>query len=375
MQQKIVLKDLLFNKQKVEKLAREISAVYPEFNSRDFVQDVVRRFPSLELKARISWIAECLKKYLPPDYKKALQIILAALPPENNPNLTDDDFGDFIYAPYGDFVAKSGCSEKHLTISLKALHAITKRFSMEDSIRYFINAFPEQTLQTVLLWTKDTNYHVRRLCSEGTRPSLPWSQKIGLSAEQTIPILNLLYFDTTRYVTRSVANHLNDISKKDSNLVLKTLKSWQKSKKQNKEEMEYITRHSLRTLVKQGNKEALAMLGFDHTVSLRLSSVFLTKKVVMNSPLSFSFDLESDSDAAIIVDYIIHFQNKSGKLASKKVFKLTKAVLRKNEPIKIIKNHILREKMTTRTLYSGQHRLEIQINGVVYAVHDFLVHK
>jgi 3-methyladenine DNA glycosylase AlkC len=38
-----------------------------------------------------------------------------------------------------------------------------------------------------------------------------------------------LYFDKSRFVTRSVANHLNDISKIDANLVVDTLKKWKKS--------------------------------------------------------------------------------------------------------------------------------------------------
>jgi 3-methyladenine DNA glycosylase AlkC len=50
------------------------------------------------------------------------------------------------------------------------------RFSVEDAVRTFINKFPEETLRTLLAWADDEHYHVRRLCSEGTRPRLPWSR-------------------------------------------------------------------------------------------------------------------------------------------------------------------------------------------------------
>ena len=87
-------------------------------------------------------------------------------------------------------------------------------------------------------------------------------------------------------MTRSVANHLNDISKVDPALVLKTLQRWIASQQQTDQEMTYITKHALRTLVKQGNQDALALLGFgakpDITVtnfctstpSVRLGSAF-----------------------------------------------------------------------------------------------------
>jgi len=144
--EKILLKDQLFNRMKVEKIAREIMDVYPKFEKSMFVKDVITGFLDRELKARISWIAECLRNFLPADFKKAVSILNEALPPPNNPNLSDNDFGDFIYAPYTDFIAKYGCTRECIDISLSAIYQMTKRFSAEDSIRYFINAYPKETL-------------------------------------------------------------------------------------------------------------------------------------------------------------------------------------------------------------------------------------
>ncbi len=373
MPEKFLLKDHLFNQTKILRLAGEIHHVHPSFRKNDFVQEVIKRFPELELKARITWIAECLKKYLPVDFKKAVAIIVKALPPPNNPEFTDNDFGDFIYAPYAEYVAKYGCTKEYLTLSLDTLREITQRFSAEDAIRYFINRFPRETLQTLLQWTNDPHYHVRRLCTEGTRPKLPWSQKLNIPVHAPLPILDKLFSDNTRYVTRSVANHVNDISKTDPELVIQTLEKWQHSGKQKPKEMEYIVRHALRTLIKQGNSKAMELLGLspDHEVSI--SKLVVPKKVKMNTALEFSFSVQAEKDTRMIIDYILHFQNKLGKLAGKKIFKLTNLTFTDNKPVTISKRHMLREHMTTRTLYPGVHEVEIQINGKRMARKAFLL--
>lgn len=373
MTEKVLLKDLLFNKAKVEQIAGEIHRVHPSFQKNEFVRDVVAKFPELELKARISWITECLKKYLPNNYEQAVVIFLKALPAPNNPELSDDDFGDFIYAPYAEFVSKNGCTKEHLQFSLDALYEITQRFSAEDAIRYFLNAFPKETLKELLSWANDSHYHVRRLCSEGTRPKLPWSQKINIPVSAPLPILDRLFSDTTRFVTRSVANHINDISKIDPDLTLNTLTKWQKSDKQSREEMDYIVRHALRTLIKQGNPRAMKLLGFYHSPKVSVSKFLVPKQVKMNTALEFSFSIKSEKDTSVLIDYILYFQNKAGKLNSKKVFKLTKLALTKNKSILILKRHMLREHMTTRTLYPGKHEVEIQINGKILTKKSFLL--
>ncbi len=368
---KVLLKDVLFNEEKVRKIAREVFAAEPTFNREEFVRDVVTKFSQLELKARIEWIAVSLMRHVPGEYERAVRVLLKALPSPNDPRLSDNDYGDFIYASYAEFVAKNGCTREHLQLSLKALYEITQRFSAEDAIRYFINAFPQETLEKLLEWTEDDHYHVRRLCSEGTRPKLPWSQKINIPVSAALPILNRLYCDKTRFVTRSVANHLNDISKTDPKLVIGTLTKWRKSKSQSSAEMDYIVRHALRTLVKQGNPKAMKVLGFDHASPVSISKFSVPAKVKMNTALEFSFHVKSEEDASALIDYSISFRDKKGKLKERKVFKLTTLVLTKNTPVIVSKRHILRQYMTTRTLYPGQHEIEIQINGKICAKGSF----
>ena len=170
------LKDQLFNAEKVGWLAAQFSSATKNFAVDRFQKDILHLFPELELKERIAHITTVLHKHLPDSYPVALQIVLDALPPELDPSLSDDDFGDFIIAPLGHFVATYGRSPEHLEMSLNALCEITKRFSAEDAIRYFINDYPNETLRFLNECARHQNYHVRRLASEGTRPKLPWAQ-------------------------------------------------------------------------------------------------------------------------------------------------------------------------------------------------------
>jgi len=369
--EKFSLKDELYNPKKVEMIASEIKEVYPSFDASQFTKDTLEKFPTLELKERIYHIRDMLYKYLPSDFQEAVNILLLALPLELDTNKSDDDFGDFIYAPYSEYVTAYGCNEKYLDFSLQALREITKRFSVEFAIRDFINNYPTQTLAMLEECAKSENYHERRLASEGLRMKLPWAKKLTIDYRAPLKHLELLYTDATRYVTRSVANHLNDIAKIDATLVIETLKRWKKSKKQEPKEMDFIIRHALRTLLKQGNSDALAMLGYVHNPPIEVKKITLkSASVEVGEALEFEVEVTALDDAMLMVDYIVHFQTKAGEL-SPKVHKLKKFELVKGETIVLKKKHPFRANMTTRTLYAGEHLLEVQINGSIVAKNRF----
>ena len=359
------LKDQLFNLEKVDYLGGLIGQVYADFDQTAFHRDVVEAFPRLELKQRIAHISTCLYQYLPAPYPAALDIILNALPPALDPTKTDDDFGDFILAPLSLFVATQGCTADYLELSLQALKEITKRFSAEDAIRYFINSFPEETCRFLLDCAQDENYHVRRLASEGTRPKLPWSQKLVIDYRQPLPILEVLFADNTRYVTRSVANHLNDISKVDSALVIETLARWDASGQQTAEEMTFITKHGLRSQIKQGNKQALALLGFGGKPDITIIHFSTSTPVVqVGAAFEFTLELRANKSQKLLVDYLMTFAG-DGKKQPQKVFKLKQLELKAGEVVQLKKRHPMRL-MTTRRLILGEHRIVLQVNGQAF---------
>jgi 3-methyladenine DNA glycosylase AlkC len=364
MKAKIVLKDILFNQAKFALIASQIKAVYADFSCDDFIDEILKNYQNLELKQRILLIAKILQKYLPKNYEKALEILLKSLPRPLNPSLQDNDFGDFIYASYSEFIAQNGCKKQYLEISLNALKQVTMRFSAEYAIRDFLNNFPNETLEFLKNCSLDKNYHVRRLASEGLRPKLPWGKKINICYKKAAEILNNLYFDNCRFVVRSSANHLNDIAKIDAEFAINILKTWQKQKKASEKELNFIISHSLRSLVKQGDKQALQMLGINDEVDFEISDFFYKKNVKLGENLEFSFDLMAKKDVKAIINYKIYFQTKAQKLGIGKVFLTKKCNLRVGEKINLSKKHLIKN-LTTRKIYLGVHKLEILVNGKV----------
>lgn len=365
------LKDELFNKTKVTLLANQLAAVVPQFKPQAFITAITGDFPTLELKARLQRITDELEVYLDPDFTTACQQIIAALPEPLDPTNVDDDFGDFIYAPYGEYVARHGATKQHYKIALATLKEITQRFSMEDAIRTYINSFPSKTFATLENWATDPNYHVRRLVSEGTRPLLPWSSRLQTPIKQPVPLLTKLHADPTRYVTRSVANHLNDISKSDPKLVLTTLKEWRKHKLQKPAELRWLERHALRTLVKQGNSAALQFLGYRTKPAITIDTVsHQPSRIAVGEAITFSCTLTALRDESLMVDYIIDFVKANGSTAPK-VFKLKQLTLAAGESITLTKRHPIKTNSTTFTYYPGRHTVTLQINGTKHNSFSF----
>jgi 3-methyladenine DNA glycosylase AlkC len=365
------LKDHLFNEPKVQALAKRIAAVHPEFDAKRFIRAVVAGFPERELMDRARHITAVLGTQLPADYRTAVGILLRSLPPALDPTLTDGDFGDFIYLPFGYYVAEHGLGPSDLAFSLAALREITTRFSMEFPLRPFLVEYPEDTLATLRTWVDDEHYHVRRLVSEGTRPFLPWAPRVNLAPPDTIGLLDSLHTDPTRYVTRSVANHLNDLAKRDPELVIGTLTSWRQRGEQRERELAFMTRHALRTLVKDGHLGALSVLGFE-TPEIRVSDFRLSPATVrLGGGVGFECTVTSASRRSqrLLIDYVLWFRKANGALAPK-THKLTRLELAPGESVEVRKQHPLRP-MTTRTLHPGTHRIELQINGHKFDSSEF----
>ncbi len=359
------LKDQLFNTEKVAYLAELFGRASPIFDAPAFERHVMSGLLERELKERIAWIAACLGHALPGSLPEVAPILRAGLPPPLSPTRNDDDFGDFIFAPLGDFVVNKGL-EDHADLSLDLLEDITQRFSMEWSVRPFLNRWPDQTMARMRVWARHPSTHVRRLVSEGTRPRLPWGQSIGLALGGALGVLDDLHGDKTRYVTRSVANHLNDITKKDPDLAMDRLDAWAKAARQHKDELDWMTRHALRGLIKAGNPRSMKMLGFDPDAAVKVQVTLDKGPVQIGDFLAFSCEVSAQSDVPVLVDYVIHFRRPSGKV-SPKVFKLKQAVTHGRVPLTLTKRHRLKGDATTFKLVPGPHRLDIQVNGVVRA--------
>ncbi|GAB3572689.1 DNA alkylation repair protein [Amycolatopsis endophytica] len=248
--------------------------------------------------------------------------------------------------------------------ALALLAELTPRLSSEFALRALLNHDLERALGTIRTWTGSDSEDVRRLASEGTRPLLPWAVRVpGILAapKSTLPILDALYLDDSEYVRRSVANHLNDISRREPDLVVATATEWMAASDDNTPR---LVRHGLRTLVKQGHPGALALQGFA-PARLEVAGPLLTADtVVIGETLTFTAVVRNlePAPARLAIDYVVHHRKANGSLTGK-TFKLTTRTLEPGETCEIRREHSFKV-LTTRRYHPGQHALELQINGV-----------
>lgn len=357
------LKDDLFNRDTVEEMAKSIKSVYQAFDEDTFIQTCINGFESRELKERMSYICTCLKDMLPEDFYQATEIMLESCKISQAEE-------SFVYGAFSEYVEIYGCSDVHLKHSLKMLGEYTKVFSAEFAIRRFINEYPEETFKQMIQWSKSKDFDQRRLASEGLRAKLPWASKIEFDPIRATEPLQNLYYDKERYVTRSVANHLNDLSKIDPETVIEILKKWQASGKQEEKEMAYIISHSSRTLIKKCHVGALELQGYKADAKIDINGFCVaTPEIQIGESLEFEFELSTKEDLKLMIDYKIDYPMAGGK-RSTKVFKIKKTSLKKGEKMKVGKKHPFKV-MTTKKLYSGDYRVSLQVNGKIYAEGSF----
>ena len=152
-----------------------------------------------------------------------------------------------------------------------------------------------------------------------------------------MPILDVLHRDPSPYVRRSVANHLNDISRAAPELAVATASRWLTT------ETLPLVRHALRTLVKAADPGALALLGFPPAAALTVVGPTLGRaRVRVGEELPFEFTLRNDGteDVRLAVDYVVHHRKANG---------------------------------STRVYHAGEHALELQVNGQVFGRTAFTV--
>jgi 3-methyladenine DNA glycosylase AlkC len=359
----------VFNPTVVNKLAQDIRKTWPDFDAAGFAGDINAQLERLNFGERNALIRDKLWEYLPKDFPTAAQILIASLGPELvETELTG--FDGFVIMSQCDFIAKYGLD--YYDISMKALYEMTKRFTAEGAIRPFIENYPEKTLQILEEWSHDENPHARRLVSEGTRPRLPLAPRLPQFIKDPRPVLKLLdnlKADPVLMVRRSVANNLNDIAKDNPDLVVATLRDWQKSQD---EGTRWLIGHASRTLVKQGHREALALLGYPPKPAIIVQRLKLANPTItLGEALNFSFEVQSAADQPqnLMIDYVIYHLKANGKLAPK-VFKLTKKKLNPGETLLLSKKHPFKP-INTRVYYPGEHRVGIQINGEVLVEQGF----
>lgn len=348
----------MYNRDFLKRLANALDAGGLDFN-RKKIMDLWPQFQVLEMKPRVHLVRDTLKALLPPSYPQQVRLLRQAV--------KKGDLSGFDLWPITEFVQKEGLN--HLEISLDFLRELTVRFTSEFAIRPFLKSYPQESLSYLMACARDKNVHVRRWATEGTRPRLPWGEKLHFliqDPKRALPILEILKFDPDLYVRKSVANHLNDISKDHPELVVRLLGQWlREAKGENQERVEWIIHRALRTLIKNGHAGALKLIGVDHQAQVSLRRLQLVKpRIALGERLDFSFEIQSTSRRSqkLVIDYVMYFQRANGE-QSPKVFKLKVVELPAGGTFQVVKSHHVK-KVTTRDYYEGEQALSIQVNGL-----------
>jgi len=246
----------------IDCLAHNVALAWPAFDAPAFRRTATTGLAPLAILQRGQHLAHALHAHLPPVFAEAVAILERSLTPPLT-RTTDFGLGGFFYLPHGCFAATYGLDPAHnggrdpFESALAFQYELTRRFSAEFSIRPYLVRWSERTLARLMNWTRDADPHVRRLCSEGTRPRLPWAQRLPAFVKDptpVLPILEALKDDPDLYVRRSVANHLGDIAKDHPALVFELCRRWVDGASP---ERRWLIRHAVRHPAKKGVKAAL----------------------------------------------------------------------------------------------------------------------
>jgi hypothetical protein len=186
-----------------------------------------------------------------------------------------------------------------------------------------------------------------------------------------IALLERLKDDSERYVQRSVANNLNDISKDHPDLAVEVCRRWAAGASAGRA---WIVRHALRSLVKAGHQAALAVMGVGGKPRVLIHKARLSAtRVDLGGAIRFSFEIENvgRTRQELLIDYAVHFVKANG-LTRRKVFKLRRLVLGAAARAKL-GDAISFRPMSTRRHYPGCHRVDVLINGVAHPLAEFNV--
>ncbi len=351
------------------RIATTLTRVYPEFPAVTFRRGLAEALAPLELKQRMHLLADRIEACLPLAPPELFPLLIRTLARDEA-----DTHGlrGFVVWPLTEVVARRG--QDFFDDAMPALREMTSRFTSEFAIRPFLRSHLQRTLRQLAEWCSHPDPHVRRLVSEGSRPLLPWGERLPEIMAQpalTLGLLERLHTDSSPYVRLSVANHLNDFSKSHPTFVVETLARWQ-NQSPNYPHFPKLTRHACRTLIKQGHPAALAFHGYGNADSLELTACTLADATIsLGGSLGYQMIVKNQSrqEVRILFDYAILHRKANGTLTPK-VFKGRTRILAAGGSMTIIGKHSFKP-VTTRVYHEGAHHFEPRLNGKIFPSIEF----
>jgi 3-methyladenine DNA glycosylase AlkC len=361
-----LLKDL-YSTDFYAQFAQVLKRVIPKLDTEAFRRAIFAgHWPELELKDRMKHTTAVLHGILPEDFESASRLLLRLVDELEAAGMTTQRL-EFMFLP--DYVEQHGIN--HFQAAVQSMERITQFTSCEFAVRPFIVKYEARMMEQMLQWAGHPHEEVRRLASEGTRPRLPWAMalpKFKKDPAPVLPILEKLKADESLYVRRSVANHLNDISKDHPDITLRICRRWQGKSK----DTDWLIKHACRTLLKAGQPEAMALFGFSDPEKIEIRNFQLSEKqVCMGDALSFSFQAGNiqSGPAKVRLEFGMYFLRANGS-HSRKVFMIGERQMEASEQWEVEKSFSFKP-LTTRRYYAGAHQIAIIVNGVVVTSESF----
>jgi len=257
----VPLKELM-DRKLIALIGESLAGAVPGFDVQRFLARAVRDLSKLELKERALNIAHAMAEQMPASFDKLSPLLIQSFGPPLE-QTEGNGLAPFFYFPHTHLIAAYGVAK--FESGMAANYEITKRFTAEFSIRPFLIEHRSKCLKVLKGWAKDSNAHVRRLVSEGTRPRLPWAMRLPefqADPHLSLPLLETLKDDPELYVRRSVANHLGDIAKDHLDTALDVCEEWLEELKglgdeAQSENRRWIVRHAVRHPAKKGIARAV----------------------------------------------------------------------------------------------------------------------
>ncbi|MEX1200490.1 MAG: DNA alkylation repair protein [Methylophaga sp.] len=348
----------LINDEAVAFLAVALETQFDGFDKNRFQQQVLAELEFLSLTQRVNLVADAMARQLPDQFDKVaadLRMLAKNWPASEK----TAGWQNYIAWPVISYAGQAGLKTPDLALPLLAV--LTPLFTAEFAIRPYLEEHFESTYQQMLLWTQSADPHLRRLASEGLRPRLPWGKRLKhIPLKQALALLDKLKDDDSVYVQKSVANHLNDLSKDYPQQILELCQRWQTAATPARQ---WIIRRALRSLQKQADPVALALLGYQTDLSLDVTFQLGEIDCHIGETVTLKLTIKnlSEQKQSLLIDYELWLKRANG-VALAKVFFWQRLDLAGRQQLTLQKQQAMQQ-LSTRKLYSGEHHICLRVNG------------
>jgi len=241
-------------------------------------------------------------------------------------------------------------------------------------VRPFANWLGPNILQELNDWFQHPSPRVRRSAISSVRPRGFWVKHLTWATENPAylaPILENYRCEEERFPANAVANCFNDISRRNPLFAIGVLQRWMED---GGPQAEHIARKGLRSLLKAGDTQALALFGFGKVDVKVLASLKQGDCVLPNTNLHFDLVMKNAGDACEVeLVYEIETTGRNAQRPRRKKYQGGRFLVPQGEM-----EHRVRERIFDRksaALLDGPAAAKFYLNGELHAQVDFSIRR